>query len=138
MIIKISEKQKEIVKPEDIYKILKSVLESEDLIDQDKEHFWVFHLDTRNKIKILELVSLGSLNMSIVHPREVFTRAVAERSSQILIAHNHPSDETSPSDDDLTLTKRLKQAGDILGIELIDHIIVSKNGFTSLKEKQII
>jgi len=86
----------------------------------------------------LELVSLGTLNSSLVHPREVFTRAVGERSAQIIIAHNHPSGIAEPSEDDITLTKRLIKAGDLLGIELIDHIIVADHLFISLKEKSLI
>ena len=113
-------------------------MRSEDKVDQDKEHFWVFHLDCRNKIKLLELVSLGTLNSSLVHPREVFTRAVGERSAQIIIAHNHPSGELNPSDDDIALTKRLIKAGELLGIELIDHIIVSNSSFVSFKAKSLI
>lgn len=138
MIIKISERLKEIVKPGDIYRILTDCLKSEDKVDQDKEHFWVFHLDCRNKIKLLELVSLGTLNSSLVHPREVFTRAVGERSAQIIIAHNHPSGEAMPSEDDINLTKRLVKAGDLLGIELIDHIIVAQSSFVSFKAKSLI
>jgi len=138
MIIKISENKKEILKPADIYQILSDCLKNEDKVDRDKEHFWVFHLDIRNKIKLLELVSLGILNSSLVHPREVFTRAVGERSAQIIIAHNHPSGIAEPSDDDLSLTKRLMKAGDLLGIELIDHIIVTNSSYISLKEKSLI
>jgi len=138
MIIKVSEDKKEILKPADIYQILSDCLKSEDEVDRDKEHFWVFHLDCRNKIKLLELVSLGTLNSSIVHPREVFTRAVGERSAQVIIAHNHPSGVVEPSDDDLSLTKRLVKAGDLLGIELIDHIIVTNDSYISLKEKSLI
>jgi len=138
MIIKISEDKKEIVKPDDIYRILTDCLKSEDKVDRDKEHFWVFHLDCRNKIKLLELVSLGTLNSSLVHPREVFTRAVGERSAQIIIAHNHPSGEANPSEDDIALTKRLVKAGELLGIELIDHIIVVNSSFVSFKAKSLI
>jgi len=138
MIIKISENKKEILKPTDIYQILSDCLKSEDKVDRDKEHFWVFHLDCRNKIKLLELVSLGTLNSSLVHPREVFTRAVGERSAQVIIAHNHPSGIAEPSDDDLSLTKRLMKAGELLGIELIDHIIVTNSSYISLKEKSLI
>jgi len=138
MIIKIAENRKEILRPADIYRILSDYLRSEDKVDRDKEHFWVFHLDCRNKIKLLELVSLGTLNSSLVHPREVFTRAVGLRSAQIIIAHNHPSGIAEPSEDDITLTKRLIKAGDLLGIELIDHIIVAGHLFISLKEKSLI
>ena len=138
MIIKISEDKKEILKPGDIYRILTDCLKSEDKVDQDKEHFWVFHLDCRNNIKLLELVSLGTLNSSLVHPREVFTRAVGERSAQIIIAHNHPSGIAEASDHDINLTKRLVKVGDLLGIELLDHIIVTSSSYISLKEKSLI
>ncbi|MCR4313599.1 MAG: JAB domain-containing protein, partial [Candidatus Roizmanbacteria bacterium] len=97
MIIKISEVKKDILQPKDIFEILSSILKKEDKVDQNKEHLWVFHLDCRNKIKMLELVSLGILNSSLVHPREVFTRAVGERAAQIIIAHNHPSGSCEPS-----------------------------------------
>ena len=138
MIVKISEDKKDVVNPKDIFEILSSVLKKEDKVDQDKEHFWVFHLDVRNRIKVLELVSLGSLNASLVHPREVFTRAVGERSAQVIIAHNHPSGEPTPSEDDIVLTKRLVKAGEILGIELLDHIVITQSSFTSFKEKSLI
>jgi len=138
MIIKIADQKRIVLQPVDIFNILSQCLKAEDKIDRDKEHFWVFHLDCRNKIKLLELVSLGTLNSSLVHPREVFTRAVGLRSAQIIIAHNHPSGEASPSEEDLKLTDRLQRAGDLLGIELIDHIIVSTNTFISLKEKRLI
>jgi DNA repair protein RadC len=137
MIIKVAEDKNLVLSPKDIYQILSDCLRSEDKVDRDKEHFWVFHLDCQNKIKLLELVSLGTLNSSLVHPREVFTRAVGERSAQIIIAHNHPSGEAMPSEEDLKLTERLRKAGELLGIELIDHIVVSTNSFVSLKEKTL-
>lgn len=138
MIIKISEVKKDILQPKDIFEILSSILKKEDTVDQNKEHFWVFHLDCRNKIKMLELVSLGILNSSIVHPREVFTRAVGNGVAGIIIAHNHPSGEATPSEDDISITKRLVKAGEILGIELLDHIIITQSSFTSLKAKSLI
>jgi len=138
MIIKISDQKRIVLQPVDIFNILVQCLKVEDKIDRDKEHFWVFHLDCRNKIKLLELVSLGTLNSSLVYPREVFTRAVGLRSAQIIIAHNHPSGVAEPSDDDLSLTKRLMKAGDLLGIELIDHIIVTNSSYICLKEKSLI
>ncbi|MCX6732326.1 MAG: DNA repair protein RadC [Candidatus Roizmanbacteria bacterium] len=121
-----------------VWKVCKDLLEAEDAVDQDKEHFWVFHLDSRNKIKFLELVSLGILNSSIVHPREVFTRAVGERSAQVIIAHNHPSGDQSPSADDIAVTKRLAKAGEILGIEVLDHIVVTQTTFTSFRERSLL
>ena len=137
MIIHLKNLTKIVSSPKAIWNITKDLLLAEDKIDQDKEHFWVFHLDVRNRIKLIELVSLGTLNSSLVHPREVFTRAVGERSAQIIIAHNHPSGEHTPSDDDIGLTKRLAKAGTLLGIELIDHLVVTATGYTSFKQKAL-
>lgn len=138
MIIHLKDLTKIVSEPKVIWNITKDLLKAEDLIDRDKEHLWVFHLNSRNQIKLIELVSLGILNSSLIHPREVFTRAVGERAAQIIIAHNHPSGESNPSEDDIGLTKRLVKAGEILGIELLDHIIVSSNSFISFKEKSLI
>ena len=137
MIIHLNDLTKIVSSPKAIWNITKDLLLAEDKIDQDKEHFWVFHLDNRNRIKLIDLVSLGILNSSIVHPRETFRRAVIEGSAQIIIAHNHPSGEATPSEDDLTVTKRLVKAGEILGIELIDHLIITLTDFTSMKEKAL-
>ena len=138
MIIHLKDLTKIVSEPKAIWNITKDLLMAEDLIDQDKEHLWVFHLNSRNQIKLIELVSLGILNSSLIHPREVFTRAVGERAAQIIIAHNHPSGEVTPSEDDLVITKRLVKAGEILGIELIDHLVVTATGFTSFKKKGLI
>lgn len=138
MIIHLKDSTKIVSNPESVWEVCRDLLLAEDKIDQDKEHFWVFHLDTRNRIKLIELISLGSLNASLVHPREVFTRAVGERSAEIIIAHNHPSGVTDPSEDDLVITRRLVEAGKILGIEIADHVIITITGFTSFKEKGLI
>jgi DNA repair protein RadC len=138
MVIQIKGKNKRLVNPRDVWVIAQDLLNAEDDIDQDKEHFWVFHLDSRNTIKFIELVSLGTLNGALVSPREVYTRAVSERTAQIVVCHNHPTGVTEPSEDDISLTNRLKQAGDILSIDLVDHIIISGRGFTSLKEKGVL
>ena len=138
MIIHLKDLTKIVSEPKVIWNITKDLLKAEDLIDQDKEHLWVFHLNSRNQIKLIELVSLGILNSSLIHPREVFTRAVGERAAQIIIAHNHPSGEVTPSEDDLVITKKLVKAGEILGIELIDHLVVTATGFTSFKKKGLI
>ena len=138
MIIHLKDLTKIVSEPKAIWNITKDLLMAEDEIDRDKEHLWVFHLNSRNQIKLIELVSLGILNSSLIHPREVFTRAVGERAAQIIIAHNHPSGEVTPSEDDLVITKRLVKAGEILGIELIDHLVVTATGFTSFKKKGLI
>ncbi len=137
MIIHLKDSKKIISDSKTVWKICRDLLQAEDAVDKDKEHFWVFLLDSRCKIKLLELVSLGILNSSLVHPREVFTRAVGERSAQVIVAHNHPSGDPTPSEDDITVTKRLAKAGDILGIELLDHLVITETGFTSLREKNL-
>ncbi len=116
-----------ILSPKDVWENLK------DIRDHKKEHFVVFYLDTRNQEIQREIISVGILNANLIHPREVFELAVKHSAAQILIAHNHPSGDTDPSDDDLKVTKNLIEAGKILGIEIIDHVIVSKNSFLSLK-----
>jgi len=120
------------LKPKEIWKELK------DIRNNKKEHFVIFYLDSRNQEIKREIISIGSLNANLVHPREVFEPAVRNLAAQIILAHNHPSGEPEPSEDDLEITKRLVEAGKIMGIEVIDHIIVVKNGFFSFKEKNLI
>ena len=101
----------------------------------DREQFACIHLTARNNPISLEIVSIGSLNSSLVHPREIFKAAIINNAAALILAHNHPSAETNPSRQDLELTKRLSQAGEILGIEVLDHIIVTSSGqFLSMKE----
>ena len=99
-----------------------------------KEHFVVFYLDTRNQEIKRDIISFGTLNANLVHPREVFEPAIIHSAAQIIVAHNHPSGNPEPSEEDIEITKRLVEAGKILGIELLDHIVVTKSGFNSLKE----
>lgn len=103
-----------------------------------KEHFVVFFLDTQNQVIRKELVSIGTLNASIIHPREVFEPAIKFLASHIIVAHNHPSGSLEPSDEDLSVTKRLKEAGQLLGIQLLDHVIVTATGYSSLKEQNLL
>jgi DNA repair protein RadC len=95
----------------------------------------VFYLDTRNQEIKRDIVSIGTLNYNLVHPREVFEPAVKNLAASVIVAHNHPSGCLEPSDEDLSLTKRLAQAGKLLGIELLDHVIVTREGFMSFKQK---
>ncbi len=121
-----------LLSPEDVWNELR------DIRGEKKEHFVIFYLDTRNQEIKREIISVGTLNASLVHPREVFEPAVKNLAAQILIAHNHPSDNTDPSEEDIILTKRLVEAGRILDIEIVDHVIVSKSSFLSFKEKKLI
>ena len=103
--------------------------------DKDKEHFWVIGLNTRNGIKYVELVSLGTLDSALVHPREVFRFAIMQATSSIVLMHNHPSADPEPSQGDIALTERLGQCGALLGIKVLDHVIIGNgSGFTSMKE----
>jgi DNA repair protein RadC len=133
MIITVNEKRN-ISTPKIVFEILQEILKSESEADQDKEHLWVFYMTSRHAIKALELVSLGTLNSSLVHPREVFTQAIAYRCAYILMAHNHPSNHHEPSADDISITERIATAGELLGIELVDHVIIGQDGFSSLKQ----
>ncbi len=115
--------------PEDVFKAARDILSAR------KEHFLTFHLNARNQVIARDTVSIGSLNASIVHPREVYEPAVRNSAAALILVHNHPSGDTDPSDDDLALTRRLVQVGELLGISVLDHIIVGRRGFTSLKQQ---
>lgn len=97
-----------------------------------KEHFVVLYLNARNQLIHKELISVGTLNASLVHPREVFKPAIEHLAACVIVAHNHPSGEVEPSQADLELTERLRLAGELLGIELIDHIIITENKQTNI------
>ncbi len=103
--------------------------------DQRKEYFLCLYLNARNQVIHKEVISIGSLSASIVHPREVFQVAVHHSAAGIILAHNHPSGDVSPSKDDIELSGRLVKAGEIMGIEVLDHIIISTVEFLSLKER---
>jgi len=102
---------------------------------QDREIFCIVILDSRNQVLGVNTVSIGSVSASIVHPREVFRPAILMGASSIILSHCHPSGNPSPSKDDIELTRRLHKAGEILGIEVLDHIIIADTQFLSLKEK---
>lgn len=110
----------------------------EEICKEDKEYFVVFFLNTQNDITGKEVVSIGTLNSSLVHPREVFRTAIIKNCAAVIVAHNHPSDSLEPSAEDLLVTKRLQESGKLLGIELLDHVIVSRDGFRSFKESNLL
>lgn len=126
--------EKTVSEPTAVWMICRDLLLAEDKVDREKEHFWVFLLDCRNRIKLIDLVSIGSLDSSIVHPRETFRRAVIEGTASIIVAHNHPSGVAEASEADIKITEKLRDAGKILGIELLDHVICTMTAFKSLKE----
>jgi len=106
--------------------------------DSKKEHFVVFYLNAQNELINRELISIGTLNCSLVHPREVFEPAISRSAAAIIASHNHPSGNKTPSEEDIRLTARLTAAGKILGIEIIDHVIVTGEGWESMKERNLL
>jgi len=104
----------------------------------EKEHFIGIYLDSRKRIIKQEIIFVGSLNESVVHPREIFKIALDENAAAIILLHNHPSGDPSPSSFDIEITKELIKAGDLLGIQVLDHIIIGGSKYVSLKEKGIV
>ncbi|KNF09462.1 hypothetical protein CLPU_3c02410 [Gottschalkia purinilytica] len=125
--------QKKITSPLDVVNFLIT-----DMQHLKKEYFKVIMLDTKNKIIGIDDVSVGSLNSSIVHPREVFKEAVKRSSASMILTHNHPSGDPSPSKEDINVTKRLLECGQILGISILDHIVIGKNTYFSFREENIL
>ena len=137
MLINNSEKKK-IKSAKDIAEILQKILSTESEIDQDKEHFWSIGLTAGNNIKYIELVTLGILNASLAAPREVFGLAIQKRVCNIITAHNHPSGNINPSQEDNKTIRQMHDAGKLLEIPMLDHIIISKEGHWSAMEAGII
>ncbi len=129
---RLQEKRKDITKisgPSDVYDILKYRIK-----DQEQEHLICIFLDTKNRIIKTEEVFRGTLNMLIIHPREIIKKAIRNCSAGIIISHNHPSGDTSPSEEDIRMTEQLKKACDIVGIPLLDHVIIG-DGYYSLHQE---
>jgi len=128
------EKPKPVLKsPDDVAAVVRSRLKG-----KKKEHFLVLCMDTRNRLIHCRQVSVGSLDTSVVHPREVFKEAVSASAASVIFAHNHPSGDPEPSKEDLELTRRLVKAGEIVGIEVLDHIIVCDKVYLSLKSRDLL
>ncbi|WP_419393169.1 RadC family protein [Cytobacillus praedii] len=123
-------KERSVRSPEDGYQLMRLFL-----ADKDREHFIVASLDTKNQPVSINVCHIGSLNASIVHPREVMKSAILSNAASIIVGHNHPSGLPEPSKEDIEVTRRLAEAGKIIGIDVLDHIIVGDESFISLKEK---
>lgn len=128
-----SGEDRKITKPSDAAEYL-----MDDMRYLKQEELRVILLDTKNKVISVKEISRGSLNSSIVHPREVFCEAIKKHSASIIICHNHPSGDPMPSSEDINVTNRLVKCGKLLGIDIIDHIIIGNGAFISLKEKGIL
>lgn len=116
--------------PEDVQNVMRQHL---DLENADREYFVALYLDKKCSINAANIISVGGLSNTIVHPREVFKIAILTSSNSIIVCHNHPSGDPSPSKEDIEVTKRLVKAGKILGIELLDHVIIGNKDFASFQ-----
>lgn len=125
-------KQKPIRGPEDVLEHCKAMRRYR------QEHFVVLLLNARHELERKVLVSKGSLNASIVHPREVFQPAIIRSAASIVLVHNHPSGDPEPSEEDLSITKRLVEVGELVGIGVLDHVIVAKRGVVSFRARQLL
>ena len=105
------------------------------LVKESKEYFYALHLDGKNRISCLDQVSIGSLNQSVVHPREVFKTALLSSAAALILIHNHPTGDPMPSSEDITITRRLNEAGEILGIKILDHIVIGSDSYCSFVER---
>ena len=121
-----------------VAQLLRDILAMENEIDRDKEHFWVIGLNVKNRVMFIDLCTLGILDRSLVHPREVFRLAISKGVAWIIVGHNHPSCDPEPSEDDVKITKKLAEAGKILGIDLIDHVIIAGDSHVSLASMGVI
>ncbi len=122
-----------ITSPEDV-----KTLVMEDMRYLDREHFKVIYLDRKGGIIVAEDISVGGLHSSIAHPREVFKNAIKRSAAAIILVHNHPSGDPSPSNEDMETTRRLVEAGQIVGIEVLDHVIIGDNNYCSMKSRGLI
>jgi DNA repair protein RadC len=123
----------DIKNPEAVVKAIRASVQ-----DKAKEHFKLILLNSRNRVIAISTISIGTLTTSLVHPREVFKEAIMHSAASVVLAHNHPSGDPDPSEDDLKITKKLVESGKILGIEVIDHIIIGKIAHYSFREKGLI
>ncbi len=125
-----NQKKKSVISPEQIFQLIRSKIGN-----YAKEHFIVISFDTRNKVLGTDTISIGTLNASLVHPRETFDPAIRRHAASIIVAHNHPSGDPTPSDEDIKVTKKLIDAGKLLDIQLLDHVIITKTTFYSFSQK---
>ena len=116
--------------PEDAAKIIRDFIG-----DSDRERFVVLGMSTKNEPQVLQVVHTGSINASIVHPRDVMKALILANCASCIVGHNHPSNDVTPSSEDVEVTKRLIEAGNILGIDVLDHLILGSDKFLSLKDK---
>ena len=128
-----NEEKIKILNSDDIYGIMQKILLREDKIDQNREHFWVIGLENNNRILFIELISLGTINKTLAEPMEVYSLALQKRAVKIILCHNHPSGELTPSEGDKNITDRLIQVGIIVDTPVADHLIITPKSYLSFK-----
>lgn len=124
----------QVVNSHGVFKIMHDVLLREEDIDRGREHFWVLSLSSDNHVVLLELISLGSMSNTVVEPLEVFRFALQKKVAKVILIHNHPSGNSTPSEEDLDITERLIQVGKLVGCPVIDHLIITVEGYTSFAD----
>ncbi|UTW61835.1 JAB domain-containing protein [bacterium SCSIO 12741] len=124
-----------ILNSDDIYKIMQQVLLRENKIRRNQEHFWVVGLDNKNKVLFIELIGLGAVNRVNADPPDIFRMAIYKLAVKLILVHNHPSGEVSPSRSDLDFTDKIIKVGRLLNVEVIDHLIISEKAFLSLADE---
>lgn len=135
MNVKLSELEKiKILNSEDIYGVMQRILMRENKIERNKEHFWIIGLASNNKILYIELISVGTINKTIVEPMEVFSIALQKRTVRIVLVHNHPSGSIRPSEEDKDITDHLLQVGSFLNIPVVEHLIISLKTYYSFSD----
>lgn len=137
MIIK-EDKNIKITSPGKVYDVMSEILKAEHEMDRDKEHLWVIGLKANGVIKYIELVTLGLLDQSLVCAREVFRFSIMKAVKRIMVVHNHPSGECEPSGEDIKITDRLCEAGKLLDIKVLDHVVISESDYYSFRENGLI
>jgi DNA repair protein RadC len=139
MQVKLSELEKiKILNSEDIYGVMQRVLMRENKIERNKEHFWIIGLAQNNRILYIELISVGTVNKTLIEPMEVFSIALQKRTVKIVLVHNHPSGSIRPSDEDKDITDRLIQIGLFLNIPVIDHLIINEKTYYSFNDSNLL
>jgi len=139
MKVKIPSKMESVTNPENVSKIFNTILNTESELDKTKEHFWVIGLNTANKIKIIELLGIGTSNRCTIYPKEVFRTLLHYSCDNFIIAHNHPSETLKPSQDDIKICNHLKEGGSYMDFNLLDSIIIcNDNKYFSFRENNMI
>lgn len=139
MNVRLSKDQKiKIANTDDVYSIMKQILLRENRLRRGQEHFWILGLNKSNKILFIELLALGADNMVKVKPIDIFRMCVYKLAYKVIFVHNHPSGNLNPSDEDLDFTNLLIKTGELLGLDVIDHLIITENGYTSFDTEGIV